>query len=201
MRFLAATAFLCLLAFGPAHARSGPDCVNVMTVSGLECVARQQASAVPQTRHFGTYTKAPKSQKAKTTKVAGKVFTPSPSVSWHSSGAAWLAQAKVYTGKRGADLRVKHRRLWCGEFVCKVMAEVGKECPPGYAKATSWAAVGKRLPGPQVGAIAVYRHHVGIVAGVNGDGSIVLLSGNYNDRVHEGPYRSRGLIGYYWPEA
>jgi uncharacterized protein (TIGR02594 family) len=192
----AAIACLCLLSSVPAEARSGPDCINVMTVSGLECVSPSTTASV---RHA----KASKgvARVARVTQVAGKVFKTAPVVSFHSSGAAWLAQAKVYTGKRGADLRVKHRRLWCGEFVCKVMAEVGKECPPGYAKATSWARVGRRLSSPQVGAIAVYRHHVGIVAGVNGDGSIILLSGNYNDRVHEGPYRSRGLIGYYWPEA
>lgn len=48
---------------------------------------------------------------------------------------------------------------------------------------------GPRLAGPQVGALAVmgtrrgWAGHVGFVEGIEADGSIVLLSGNWGGRV------------------
>lgn len=48
--------------------------------------------------------------------------------------------------------------------------------------AASALAYGPHIP-PRVGAIAVMRGHVGFVAGIERDGSIDLVSGNWGHRV------------------
>lgn len=52
--------------------------------------------------------------------------------------------------------------------------------------ARNWASVGSSSGGPQVGAIVVWRHHVGIITGHNAMGWVVK-SGNDGHRVRERP--------------
>lgn len=202
----AATAILCVLFIAPAHARSGPDCINVMGVSGFECVSRQQATGVPKTRHFGTYTKAPKSVKAKTkkkessaTKVAGKTFRPSRSVSFHSSAAPWLNEARRHVGTNPTG----RRSLWCADFVNLTLKRTG-HAGTGSRAAKSFLSHGKRVA-PTPGAIAVYHRgkggHVAIVEKVEGN-TVTLVSGNCGRKGVCRYTRSVGsAIAYVWPEA
>lgn len=64
--------------------------------------------------------------------------------------------------------------------------------------ARAWATVGRDAGGPAVGAIAVWRHHVGEIVGVPGRGTIILQSGNDGGRVRVRPRSTRGVIAYRW---
>ena len=64
-------------------------------------------------------------------------------------------------------------------------------------RAISFARYG-RPSGPQIGSIAVMRHHVGIVIGHASRGP-VLLSGNHGHRVGIGVYSARRIIAYREP--
>jgi hypothetical protein len=61
--------------------------------------------------------------------------------------------------------------------------------------ARNWASVGTRAGGPQIGAIVVWRHHVGIITGHSAKGWIVK-SGNDGRRVRERPRSIAGAIAF-----
>ena len=84
---------------------------------------------------------------------------------------------------------------WCGAFMGLVARVTGHAVPAGYEKAAQWIHAGPRLPGPRVGAIAVYSHHVGIVEAVTKQGPL-LISGNFGHKVAEGYQRRGRLLGY-----
>ena len=63
---------------------------------------------------------------------------------------------------------------------------------------------GRKLSGPQVGAIAVMKHHVGIVKEVHG-AHVTLVSGNNSGRsgarkVGVSKYAKGRVMAYVWPE-
>ncbi len=70
----------------------------------------------------------------------------------------------------------------------------------GSDAARSFASYGRRVSGPQVGAIAVMARrgggHVGIVSGIDAKGNPIVISGNYGHRVAEASI-SRGRIYAY----
>lgn len=47
-----------------------------------------------------------------------------------------------------------------------------------------------------VGAIAVMRHHVGIVSGVSERGNPIVISGNQGRHVRESEYPARRIVKY-----
>jgi hypothetical protein len=61
--------------------------------------------------------------------------------------------------------------------------------------ARNWASVGSNAGGPQIGAIVVWRHHVGIITGRAGDQWIVK-SGNDGRAVRERPRSVAGAIAF-----
>lgn len=199
-RSFAAAIFLCLFAlFHPAHAQGGPDSIYV---PGKGYVEKWQVSGVKQARHFGGYTASTskRKRKAKSTKVAGKRFTPSPSVSWHSSGASWIAEARLYEGRNASQIGLSRRTLWCGTFVGYVAKRTGKPVPRNPHYARDWATVGSPSPG-RIGDVAVMRRgkrggHVGIVTGFDSRGNPILISGNYNNRVAEAVYPRARIIAF-----
>lgn len=70
----------------------------------------------------------------------------------------------------------------------------------GSDMAASFARYGRRVSGPQVGAIAVMGPrgggHVGIITGIDASGNPIMISGNNGNRVKEAPI-SRGRIYAY----
>jgi hypothetical protein len=97
--------------------------------------------------------------------------------------AAYLGAGNV-TGFRGP---------WCGAFMAKIAREVGHALPRGPNLAANWASLPRTSA--HVGAIAVFRHHVAIVAGFRG-GTPLLLGGNQaHHRVSIHPMR-RGAIAF-----
>lgn len=78
-------------------------------------------------------------------------------------------------------------RAWCGWWLGRHLGMTTRH----LWKASNWASVGSNAGGPRVGAIVVWRHHVGIITGHNAMGWVVK-SGNDGHRVRE---RVRSLAG------
>ncbi len=95
-----------------------------------------------------------------------------------AEAARWLGSANM-TGTVGP---------WCADFVSFVLRRVGR-APLANRLAASALAYGPRLAAPRAGALAVMRTrrgiygHVGFVEGIEPDGSIRLISGNWGHRV------------------
>lgn len=93
--------------------------------------------------------------------------------------------------------------LWCGNFMNFVLNRTGHEGSSSNM-ARSFASYGHRLPGPQVGAIAVMSRghgggHVGVVSGIDPNGNPIIISGNHGHRVGEGVYPRGRIYAYVSP--
>ena len=84
------------------------------------------------------------------------------------------------------------QRAWCGCYLANHFGYQDK----ALWKASQWAKIGRRVPYPMVGAIAVYPHHVGVITGVPKRGEIVLLSGNDGNQVRERSRSTKGIIAF-----
>jgi len=93
--------------------------------------------------------------------------------------------------------------LWCGNFMNFVLNRTGHQTSSSNM-ARSFASYGHRLPGPQVGAIAVMGRgrgggHVGVVSGIDPNGNPIIISGNHGHRVGEGVYPRGRVYAYVAP--
>jgi len=82
-------------------------------------------------------------------------------------------------------------RAWCGWWL-------GRHLGIGDRKlwlARNWASVGRSAGGPRLGAVVVWRHHVGIITGRAG-GKWVVKSGNDGHAVRERPRSVSGAIAF-----
>jgi hypothetical protein len=86
-------------------------------------------------------------------------------------------------------------RAWCGWFM---RHEFGVANPAANL-ARWWAGYGRPAHGPHVGAIVVWRHHVGRITGRTADGRWIVKSGNDGHRVRERPRSVAGAIAFRWP--
>ncbi len=82
-------------------------------------------------------------------------------------------------------------RAWCG---CWLGHHLGMPRRDLWL-ARNWARVGRPSDGPRVGAIVVWRHHVGRITAVNGV-HIRVLSGNDGRAVRDRWRTTRGVIAY-----
>ena len=91
--------------------------------------------------------------------------------------------------------------LWCGAFMDLVLKRTGH--PGGGNLARAYANYGKRVSGPQVGAIAVMRRggggHVGVVSGIDPNGNPIIISGNHNRTTAESVYPRSRITAYVVP--
>ena len=76
---------------------------------------------------------------------------------------------------------------WCGWWM---RTQLGGG--PEYNRADSWRHWGSRASGPQVGAVVVWPHHVGIITGQTASGKWIVKSGNDGGAVRE---RARSVSG------
>ncbi len=92
-------------------------------------------------------------------------------------------------GRRYAGLR----RAWCGAS----MRQVFGISDARLNLARNWAGVGSNAGGPQVGAVVVWPHHVGVIrGGPDGSGQWLVESGNDGNAVRT-RYRSlHGAIAF-----
>jgi hypothetical protein len=101
----------------------------------------------------------------------------------HHAGGGRHRHYAGYAGRPGA---------WCGWYM---RSQVGSDPGPTYNLARSWAHYGADAGGPTVGAIVVWRHHVGkIVAHENGQW--VVQSGNDGHAVRTRPRSLAGAIAF-----
>ena len=75
---------------------------------------------------------------------------------------------------------------WCGWWM---RTQLGGG--PAYNLAWNWSRYGSATS-PQVGAVVVWRHHVGIITGQASNGQLIVKSGNDGGRVRE---RARSVAG------
>jgi len=87
-------------------------------------------------------------------------------------------------------------RAWCGWFMRQMYGVADKT----YNAAAKWAHYGTNAGGPQVGAVIVWRHHVGeIVPGSCPAREVMLHSGNDLNQVCTRCFPTRGAIAYRYP--
>ncbi len=118
-----------------------------------------------------------------------------PAMGW----PALVLEARKYLGTNPTD----RKRLWCATFMNFILAKLGYSGTHSDA-ARSFAYYGKRIPRPEVGAVAVLTRgrrggHVGVVTGVDPNGNPIIISGNHNKRVGEGLYPRSRVIAYVMP--
>lgn len=119
------------------------------------------------------------------------------SFSW-GGGSALISEAQRWIGKGAAALGVR-RNLWCVAAINKWLVNIGKRST-GTESARALLRLGRRVPGPRVGAIAVLSRgkggHAGIVQGVDSNGNPILISGNHGNRVAVATYPASRVLGY-----
>jgi hypothetical protein len=103
--------------------------------------------------------------------------------------------ARVMAEGAGRVVNWARPRAWCGWFMRR---ELGVANPAGNL-ARWWAGFGRPAHGPAVGAIVVWRHHVGRITGKTSDGRWVVKSGNDGHAVRERPRSVAGAIAFRWP--
>lgn len=80
---------------------------------------------------------------------------------------------------------------WCGCWLGKRLGLHDRS----LWLARNWSRVGQSLDGPRKNAVVVWRHHVGLVIGVQ-PGKIMVLSGNDGHRVRARWRSMRGVIAW-----
>lgn len=85
-------------------------------------------------------------------------------------------------------------RAWCGWWMRRYLGVSDR----AGNRARWWAGFGTNAHGPAIGALVVWRHHVGIITGRGGAGWIVK-SGNDGNAVRERERSLRGAIAFRWP--
>lgn len=83
-------------------------------------------------------------------------------------------------------------RAWCGWYMRQ---QVGGDPGPEYNLARSWAHYGSNAGGPTIGAIVVWRHHVGKIVGRE-NGQWIVQSGNDGHAVRIRPRSLAGAIAF-----
>lgn len=77
--------------------------------------------------------------------------------------------------------------------------QVGRDPGPEFNLARNWARFGQRVFGPAVGAIVVWRHHVGRIVGRESSGKWIVNSGNDGHAVRTRPRSLAGAIAFRAP--
>jgi uncharacterized protein (TIGR02594 family) len=114
-------------------------------------------------------------------------------------GSSLVSEARRWIGGNPTG----RSRLWCASFMNFVLERTGHQGSSSN-QARSFASYGQRLPGPQVGAIAVMSRgrgggHVGVVSGIDPNGNPIIISGNHGHRVGEGVYSRSRIYAYVMP--
>jgi uncharacterized protein (TIGR02594 family) len=109
-----------------------------------------------------------------------------------------VSEARRYIGGNPTG----RSRLWCARFMNMVLKRSGHS-GTGSDMASSFAHYGRRVSGPQVGAIAVMGRrgggHVGVVSGIDRHGNPIIVSGNHGHRVAESTYPRGRIYAYVLP--
>lgn len=117
-------------------------------------------------------------------------------------GYGLVAEARRHMGATAAQLGLKRRSLWCGEFIASIAPDAASKVRnPNMAR--DYLALPRTTL--SVGAIAVLSRgrggHVGVVSGIAPNGNPIIISGNHNRRVGEGEYPRSRVLAYVVPHA
>jgi hypothetical protein len=174
MIYAALSALLVLLAVAPAEAsRHSRHRHHLHQIDRAQIVVRHH-------RHVHRHRTAKRHHIAPTDANGSPAFT-----------TDLIAKARVYSGLSASQIGLHRRSLWCAAFL-RFLGVSG----PVDDRAISFSHL--RHVSPQVGAIAVYPHHVGIVTGFSGGYPIIISGNSYGRRVYEGRY-PRTPIAYVTP--
>ena len=129
---------------------------------------------------------------------ANAAITPQTGFSGGFGMSNVVAEARRYIGGNPTG----RSRLWCARFMNMVLKRSGHQ-GTGSDMASSFAHYGRRVSGPQVGAIAVMGRrgggHVGVVSGIDKRGNPIIVSGNHSHRVAESVYPRGRIYAYVMP--
>ena len=102
------------------------------------------------------------------------------------------ATRRHFRGARSAAARGGGKpRAWCGWWLGRHLGMPRRD----LWLARNWARVGRSAGGPRIGAVVVWRHHVGIITGRAG-AKWVVKSGNDGNAVRERPRSISGAIAF-----
>ena len=102
--------------------------------------------------------------------------------------------ARVMAEGAGRVVNWSRPRAWCGWWLGRHLGMLDRK----LWLAANWARVGRPAHGPAVGAVVVWRHHVGIITG-RADHGWIVKSGNDGHAVRERPRSVAGAIAFRWP--
>jgi uncharacterized protein (TIGR02594 family) len=158
----------------------------------------REAQARQHARHFASIRHARGNSRLVSARRAHRTAA---SESGGSGGHSPLvAEARRYLG--GNPTGWAHD--WCGRFMNLVLERTGHR-GTGSNFALSFARYGRRLSGPQVGAVAVMSRngggHVGVVSGVLPNGDVKVISGNHGHKVAESVYSRGRIVAFVLPTA
>jgi uncharacterized protein (TIGR02594 family) len=180
----------------PPPSFDSPRVVAPETVSSGQVYSRRSVRS--QRRHRGLARYA--TNEVQPGAVMSDAGRPAPigSFTGLGGGSDLITEARRYLGGNPTG----KASLWCGNFMNLVLQRTGHKASNSNL-ARSFASYGRRVSGPQVGAIAVMSRkgggHVGIVTGVDANGKIMVISGNHNRRVAEAPYPASRIFAYVMP--
>jgi uncharacterized protein (TIGR02594 family) len=173
-----------------AHAARGIAPVAAYEASYGETSGFERQVADRQTR--------PSHRWARETSSAGLDGRDSPASGGFGGGSV-VSEARRWLGTNPT----RRSRLWCGAFMNFVLERTG-HTGTGSDLARSFAGLGHRVSGPQVGAIAVMARrgggHVGVVSGVDSNGNPIVISGNHGRKVAETVYPRGRIYAYVMPK-
>ncbi|MHC2331610.1 C40 family peptidase [Bradyrhizobium sp. USDA 4454] len=108
------------------------------------------------------------------------------------ASSAAEARGRHHHHRHHAHAHAGRPAAWCGWFM---RTQVGSDPGPQYNLARSWARYGSNAGGPSVGAIVVWRHHVGKIVG-HENGQWIVTSGNDGHAVRTRPRSLAGAIAF-----
>jgi uncharacterized protein (TIGR02594 family) len=173
--------------------------------------AKRSARNARQWRNAGaTATRATRAHSSRVTRAARRSYAAVQPTAGMASGmgsgmamgmgsSGLVAKARSYLGTNPTGMSA----AWCARFMNMVLERSGRR-GTGSNMARSFANYGRRVSGPQVGAIAVMSRgrgggHVGIVSGIDKSGNPIIISGNHNRRVGEAAYPRGRIYAYVMP--
>lgn len=111
----------------------------------------------------------------------------------HRAGVHLRHHAGRHHARRARHVRAagSRPRAWCGWWLGHHLGMQRRD----LWLARNWASVGRNAGGPRIGAVVVWRHHVGIITGRAGS-KWVVKSGNDGHGVRERPRSVSGAIAF-----
>jgi uncharacterized protein (TIGR02594 family) len=177
------------------HARQSAAQVRTAPVEASDSVYAVMRADFERKKKAKTHGRS--NRAAKRGSRGSTAFAKMSSTSGFFSSSDLVATARKYIGTNPTGRRTR----WCGAFMDKVLRDNGYK--GGGNLALGYASYGRRVSGPQVGAIAVLRRrgggHVGVVSGVDPNGNPIIISGNHNRTTAETVYPRGRVVAYVVP--